>query len=301
MAANYTTVDLLNSIRRRGSIPTTTNSNNVNSTSNLLELATEEFHNTLLPIIMSTREEWYVWDDSQAITANQSDYRINPRAAGLVQRDLLIKEGSWQNSISPIPREDVSYTGTGQPESYYLEHNNVVLYPTPATTIGTLVMPIYLRPSELVETTACAQISAIDTDTGVVTVSSIPSAWTNADSFDLIRNSYPFEPHAINQTATTVSGTDVTFSSLPTNLAVGDWITLADETCLPQLPREFQSVLAQLVVVRALEAIGDREGSKQAYANSQGMLENALKLITPRVHGERKVVRSRNWGRNRFR
>ena len=298
--AVYTTSSLLSAVRRRGSIPTTTNSSNVNSTASLLELATEEFHNTLLPLIMSTREEWYVFADTQAITANKSNYRINSRAAGLVSRDLLLKKDSTQESLGPVQREFITDTSTGSPQGYYLEHNDVVLYPTPNTTTGTLVMPIYLRPSTLVATTACAVITAIDTGAGTVTVASIPSAWTTSDEFDFVNKKSPYEPHAIDQTSTLISGTTMTFSSLPSDLVVGDYVTLADETCLPQLPREFQSVLAQLVVVRALEALGDREGSKQAYANYQSLQESALKLITPRVHGERKVVIQRNWGRTRF-
>lgn len=287
---SWTTNDLLASIRRRGSIPTTTNSSNVNSTQSLLDLATEELHNSLLPMLMSTREEWYVNSQEQAIVANQAAYIIPTRASGVVLRDIKIRSDNSLRSLPPIAREHVDTTGTGSVDFYYIQHNKVILHRTPSVTQDTLVLDYFLRPSRLAATTACAQITDITDLT--VTVGAIPSIWTTGSKIDFISQYSPFAPHAIDQTIATLSGTVFTFAALPAGLVVGDWIALADYTPIPQIPQEFQSVLAQLVVVRALEALGDREGSKQAFANYQALRDNALMLITPRNQGERKTVGS---------
>lgn len=293
--AAYTTADFLDSVRARGALPTTTNANNVNSTAKLLVLATEELHIKLLPLIMSAREEFYVARKEYAVTANQSHYVIPTRASGVVLRDIQLIDGTSVQSLGPIDSEQICTTATGDVQGYYLEHNNVVLYPTPSSTSGTLRMRYFLRPSRLALVTACAQISAIDTGTNEVTVSTIPSTWAVGSIVDFVKATAPHANPAIDQTVTALSGTIVTFASLPTDLAVGDWIALAEYTPIPQLPYEFQPVLAQMTVVKALESIGDREGAKAARDDLDLIKNNALLLITPRVQGSVKKAVGRNW------
>lgn len=297
--ASYSTTDFLASVRMRGSIPTTTSTNNVNSAANLLIMATEELHIKLLPLIMSVREEFYVATKDHAVTENQANYGIPSRASGMVLRSVHLVDGTTVCELNPVDPEDVTTTATGTPEGYYLEHNNVVLYPTPNATSGTLRLRYFIRPSRLTTTTSCAQVSAINTGTNVVTVGSIPSSWGSGTIIDFVDADAPYACHAIDQTISNVSGTDITFSDLPANLAVGDWVALAEYSPIPQLPHEFLPVLSQMTVVRALEAIGDREGAMAANKvltePDVGMVASALKLITPRVHGAPKKVIRRSW------
>ncbi len=297
--ASYTTTEFLTSVRMRGSIPTTTNTNNVNNTTNLLAMATEELHIKLLPLIMSVREEFYVANKDHTVTASQAGYAIPSRASGMVLRDVLWIEGTTITALLPVDPETITTTATGTPDGYYLEHNNVVLYPTPSTTSGTLRLRYFMRPSRLAATTACAQVATIDSGTNTVTVSSIPSSWGTGTIVDFISANVPYSCHAIDQTISNVASTTITFSSLPTNLAVGDWIALAEYTPIPQIPHEFQPVLSQMTVVKALEAIGDREGAAKAEKAltdpENGMIASCLKLITPRVQGTPKKVIRRSW------
>jgi hypothetical protein len=293
--ASYTTTDFLASVRQRGALPTTTNSNNVNNTSNLLALATEELHIKLLPLIMSVREEFYVAKKAYSITANQAEYAIPSRASGVVLRDVQMIVGTSIFSLEPVDSEHITTTAVGDPVGYYLEHQNVVLYPTPGSTADTLRLRYFMRPSRLALTSACAQISAINTGTNTVTVSSVPSTWTTGTSVDFIKATPPYQNPAIDQSITGVSGSDITFASLPSDLAVGDWIALAEYTPIPQVPFEFQPVLAQMTVVKALEAIGDREGAAAAKDDLKTIQQAALMLVTPRVQGSNKKVIGRNW------
>jgi hypothetical protein len=269
-------------------------------------MATEELHIKLLPLILSVREDLYVAPPKDyAITANQSHYVIPTRASGTVLRDVQVVQDSRIYSLPAVDSDEITTTSTGEVEGYYLEHNDVVLYPTPAATTGTLRLRYFMRPSRLAATTACAQISAINTVTSTVTVSSIPSSWATNTVVDFIKAQAPYYNLAIDQTITGVSGTDITFSSLPTNLAVNDWLALAEYSPIPQVPHEFLPVLAQMTVAKALEAIGDREGARAAERvltgtgtePDTGMIASVLKLITPRVVGEPKKVIQRNWRR----
>lgn len=291
----YTTSDLLTSIHNRGNIPSTTNDTNVNSSNNLLNIATEQLHTKLYPIIQSTREEFYVTRKDFTITASQNEYVIPSRASGLVLRDVQLVTGTDVQSLGIIDSEYVTTTASGNVSGYYLEHNKIILYPTPASTTGTLRVRYYLRPSRLTITSNCGQISSIDTVTNQVVVSAIPSTWAAGTSLDFVQASAPYANLSIDQAATVVSGTTITFASLPSTLAVGDWIAPAEYSPIPQLPYEFHAILAQLTVCKVLEAMGDREGATLAFKDVQTDLENMLKLVTPRNQGERKKVINRNW------
>ena len=291
----YTTSDLLTSIHNRGNIPSTTNDTNVNSSNNLLNIATEQLHTKLYPIIQSTREEFYVTRKDFTITASQNEYVIPSRASGLVLRDVQLVTGTDVQPLGIIDSEYITTTSSGNVSGYYLEHNKIILYPTPASTTGTLRVRYYLRPSRLTITSNCGQISSIDTVTNQVVVSAIPSTWAAGTSLDFVQASAPYANLAIDQAATVVSGTTITFASLPSTLAVGDWLAPAEYSPIPQLPYEFHAILAQLTVCKVLEAMGDREGATLAFKDVQTDLENMLKLVTPRNQGERKKVINRNW------
>lgn len=293
--AQYTTTDFLSSVRMRGSIPTSTSTANVNNTTNLLALGTEELHIKLLPLLMSVREEFYVTTKDYTITGSQAAYILPPRASGMVVRDVQIIEGSSIYSLRPVDPDFITTTGTGSVEGYYFQHNNLILYPTPATTSGTLRVRYFSRPSRLAATSACAQISSIDTGTFTITVNAVPSSWVSGTILDFVKSAAPYYNPAVDQTVVSVTSTTITFSSLPSDLVVNDWVALAEYTPVPQIPHEFQPLLAQMTVVKALEAVGDREGAKAAKTDLDLIQANAIQLVTPRSHSDPRKVISRNW------
>jgi len=295
--SQYTTTDFLNSVRQRGSLPTTTNTNNVNSTTNLLNLATEELHIKLVPMLLSVREEFYVATKSYSITAAQANYSLPANAVGMIVRDIQIITGSEVKSLSPVDSEFITTTAAGDPIGFYLEHNNIVLYPTPVSTAGTLRVRYFQRPNRLATTAECAQISSINTATSTITVSSIPSTWATGVILDFIGASVPYRTIDNEYTTTSVSSTTIVFSALPLSLAVGDWLAPTGYSPIPQIPFEFQPLLAQMTVVKALESLGDSNGVKQASENLKMIEAAAIQLISPRVQGEAKRVVRRTWWR----
>ena len=224
----YTTTDFLASVRARGSIPTTTNSNNVNSTANLLILATEELHIKLFPLLLGVREEFYVTKTEYAITAGQAAYAIPYRAAGGSLRDIQIIQGSNIYSLSTIDSDYITTTVQGTVQGFYLENNNVILYPTPGATTGILRLRYFRRPGRLAATTSCAQVTAINTGTNQVTVASIPTAWATGTAIDFIQAIAPSVTLDVDYAISTVASTVITFAALPAGLAVNDWLAPAE-------------------------------------------------------------------------
>lgn len=283
----YTTTKLLNAIDRRAFVPT---GQTTFTQPERLQIADEVTETYIVPAIIAIREEFFIYLHDYTITANQAAYDVPDRSVGMQVRDVQYLSGE---NINPDFRrystEQITSTKTGNPDGFYFRNNQIILYPTPANTQDTLRVPFALHPSALVVSSEGATISAIDTDNNIVTVTTIPSTWTTGNQFDLIKGTGAHECRAIDQTSTLVSGSSITFSSLPSDLVVGDYMALAGESTLVQLPPGFRAVLAQLTAAEIRKAMG-LPGAEKAMEKGMDMLEAQQKLIAIRSEGEPEYI-----------
>jgi hypothetical protein len=183
--ASYNNDDLITAVLNRAQLPSSSSANNINSNANLLKLGTEEIYTKILPMILGIREEWYVASYNHTITAETANYAFPPRASGRILRDVQLINGSDVSSLSPVNPEEISTTDSGTPSGFYIEDDNLVLYPTPISTTGTLRLRYFRRPNRLAETSDCGQITAINTNTSTITVTATPSSWGAATLIDI--------------------------------------------------------------------------------------------------------------------
>jgi len=291
---SHTTAEFLSSVNRRSFAPT---GQTTFETADILEIGNEEIKSTILPEILSIREEYFVHYTDYAITANQAAYDIPARAVGMICREVHYLDSA--GSVSDLDRmepEDVDHTSLTEaiPRAFYLRNNQIMLHRTPSTTQGTLRVYFFLRPGDLIESSAGATITAIDTGTNVVTVGTIVSTWATGDIFDLISKQGGHEYRDFDLTSTTVSGSDITFSSLPSTLSVGDYVALQGQSQVIQLPPDYQPCLAQAVAAFILDNM-NLPGSEKAYARLSKMLNAAKDMISPRVQGAPRAVLPPDW------
>lgn len=294
----YTTTDLISAVKSLASIPT---SQSLFSTSDFLRFANRALSMKLVPLLQSVREEYYVTEKDYAVTAAQASYRIPSRAVGAKLRDVKIIDGDYEYSLPRLDPEGVTSSTQGQ-RGFYLKANHVVLVPTPTTTDGTYLRLSYTRrPGTLVATTDCAQITSIDTGNNQVVVSSVPSTFTTSVEVDLIEGKPGFDWLATDKAITGVSGTTISFASLPTGLAEGDWLALAGKSPVMQIPLELHPILEQAVAVTCLSAQGKRSDAKAMDDELSVLMKDALNVLTPRIDGEPKKIVGRATLLNHFR
>jgi len=290
--SSYTTTDLLNSIKRKSFLPA---GQSTFTDEELLAIADEQVMNTILPVLVNVREEFLVYHTDYDIVGGKNAYDIPPRAVGMSIREVAIVDGETiTTDIRRIEPEQVVSGSQGAPNSFFLKNNQVVLYPTPSTSAKTLRLYYFLRPSRHVESSDAAQVTSIDTGTNTITINATPSGWASGNSFDLIRQDGGQEPITTDHVSVSVAGNDLTFSSLPSTLRVGDYVALAGETPLVQLPAELRSVLAQAVAAEVLEA-QNQPGADKAQKTLAKMIDSVQTLLTPRVQGEPRVIINRTW------
>lgn len=89
------------------------------------------------------------------------------------------------------------------------------------------------------------------------------------------------------------------------NIKIGDYICLANESIIPQLPPEVHSALAERAASRVLMAIGDMQGYQVSQAKLAEMNKNQETLIGSRIEGSVTKVFNRysllRLGKSRFR
>lgn len=301
----YLTSDLVTAVKRRAAVPS---SQITFLGTDFYQLGDEEIRSKLIPLITKNIEEYYVQPYDYAITANQASYAIPTRAIATALRNVQIVQSDDEESRTELERIDPTdlystYSGnyrfTVRKNGFYLEGNNVIVYPTPTTTQNLLRLSYACRPNSLVDVSACGQVQSINTALNQITLVSVPGTFSTSTPLDFINALPGFSWAAQDQTPTSIVGNVLTFASaLPATLLVGDWICLSGQSCVMQVPVELQPLLTQYVVVRVLAAQGDEQALQAAIAELEKLETNALLLIQPRVQGKpRRVVKSRSINR----
>lgn len=299
MGAVKTSDQMINGVRRRAMIPT---DNATFSDTDFLEIMNEELLLNLVSTIMKVHEEFYVYPYRATVETDETEYTIPARAIGNKIRLAKLRDAAGQfvdlTRIKPEDSNRYIYNN----RAFYLQDNKIVFVNTPQS--GTVQMDIYLRPNQLVKAERGAVVSAIDTDTGVVTfASNVPSHFAANIKYDFVKKSAPCKILGFDVTATAQATTSLTFATtdIPDDLEVGDYVTIAEETIVPQMPVEMVPILEQLAAIYCLEAIGDTEAAQQAERKLQKMEYNVNTLIDNRTEGNPQKINNTNSLLRRYR
>jgi hypothetical protein len=292
----FTTTELIAQVKRLAHVPT---NQNTFQTADFLALGDHQIRTKLVPLIKSVRESYFSKDKTYTLTSGTATYQIPARAVGGAVKDVVLVDSQGNEFSLGLIQEDEApeykQSGTGTPQKFYFKGNDIVLVPTPGTNEGSLKLPYLQRPSRLIATSSARQITAINTGTNTLTVSSVPSTFTTSTPLDFIKADPGFDCLAIDQTPSSTTSTTLVFSSsLPSGLAVGDWIALAGETPVPQLPVEYHEILASLIAERIEKAQGDLDALRISMKENEGLAETSKGLISPRVEGEPKKIIARS-------
>lgn len=284
----YTTTEFIASVKRRAAIPT---SQSTYTEAGILAIGDEELRSDLLPLIMKSQEGYYDFDVDTSVNAT-GVYEIPTRAVGGKLVNAALIDGSQRVDLAyltedSLGRLDETYGSPG----FYIKRNQVYLVPADVG-LPTFRQTIILRPGQLVVTSAAAQITAIDTGTGTLTFTSgtIPATFTTALTYDFIQQNPHFDHIEIDKTSPSITSTTMVFSSLSARLAVGDWVAIAGQSPIVQVPVEIQPLLIQETVNTILRGQGDLEKLAAGEKKSERMEKSTTNLYTPRVEDEGKKL-----------
>lgn len=278
------TGELISAIKIKGSFPT---SNDLFSNSDFLVILNHQMKVEVVPIMMLLSEEFFLLSKDYSITSAGQSYKIPKRAIGAKLRDVQLLDLS--GSVTHPARLD-EVDRDVNPSGYYMSRNSVEL--SSDLTSGTLRLKYFARPNELVLTTACGQITSIDTVNKQVVVSSLPSTFTTGVAVDFIQNNNPYDLLQYDEIVVGVSGTTITMTnSLPTDLLVGDWVCISGQSPVPMIPEEMHPVLVQSALVACLSSKKDGYFEKEAQVLER-VKQDAIRMLDPRVENDSIKFRS---------
>lgn len=291
MSNAYTATALLASLKRRGLLPSTTSAF---SASDYLKFVDEEIQTFIVPLLLDVREEYLV--STEDITLDSSNSYFIPEraiAGGLRDASIVDSSGSVFQLARYEPDQLSAFTNSaGNASGFYVQGNSLVLVPPQAS--GTLRLSYFCRPNRIVATTEVAEVDSIVGNV-VTFVEEIPATFTTDAEYDFIKAKPGFDSLDIDCTASAI-GLDLdslTFSSTPpSDLAAGDFVCLAQESPIPQVPVELHALIAQRVAATVLSALGDDKADR-AYKVAEEMEQRARKVLSPRVQGTRRVIVNR--------
>ena len=326
--AAYDTLALVASVKRRASVPTT---QALISTQDILDIANEEMQGYVVPCLLAERSEYLVatvnyklpdtsgsYTDAGLLDAlldmplvgdplvadglffgNATDriaFRLPERAIGSKLRALQLIDTKGMPWVYPnigmdqIPSSNWGYWIAGNIVTMW--NNNLPL----AQTWYAARVSYYQRPNTLILPSACGVVRSYDFDAKTVTLSATPPAtFTTSATFDVVKAKPGFECLSSDQTVTLVAGSTLTFeNALPDNIAAGDYVCLATEAPVAQVPVEFHPLLQQATAVKVLQTISDYEALERATVLLGRMESDAKALVAQRVDGAPAQVINRS-------
>lgn len=295
MSSYMTSSSLIAAIKRKGNIPS---SQVTFQDEDFLALANEELQIGILPSVMQFHEEFLVYAVTVPIVANQASYNIPERAIGNKLRSIYYRDpGNNMREMVRILADDVAFFYNGISNSiftqYYLQNNSLILVNPFKQSTGTFLMAYYQRPNQLVVESRVAVVVSIDRNTGNIQLDKSPiddnriALFSTSTPLDLLEAGGGHKSLGIDVVPTGVNvGTKIItldLADIPAELKAGDFIALSGECVVPQIPDELHTVLAQRVVARCLEALGDQAGLKAANMKIQEMDIKMGNIIDNRV------------------
>ncbi len=292
MRPQYNTERLIDLIKLACAVPT---SQLTYTNADWANLGTRVLQTIVVPLIMKTREEYFVTFED-VLSPFDGVIPFPAQAVGSKLRNVCYV--SQQNPLIMInlPRIDldvvagVGFYNMATLAGFYIQGEDIVLYPnTSVPTNTTIRLYYYRRTLELAAPEEYGQVQSVDPNTKTIVLDTVPLEWAVGTELNAVQSQPNFLTSNESFEITAVSSPSIIVDDV-TGIAVGDYISLAGYSAVPQVPIEAMNYLAQCVAVVALEGLGDREGMKAANDVAEIMKESLLVMISQRVDGSVKKV-----------
>lgn len=292
MRPQYNVEELIKTIKRACAVPT---SQLTYTDADWAALSNDVLQTIVVPLIMSAREDYFVtFEDVQSPADGVIPF---PRdAAGEKLRNVCYVSQQNPLVLVNLPRIDldvvagVGFYNQWTLAGFYVRGNDICLYPNTSVPTNTLIrLYYYKRVLNLAEPTAYGRVVSVDALSNTILMDFVPYDWEAGTQINAIGSEPNFTVNNALMTISAVSSPSIIVDDV-TGVGVGDYLSLDGYSAIPQVPIEAHNYLAQLTAVKALEGLGDSDGMKRAFEDSELLKTNLLTMISQRVDGSVKKV-----------
>lgn len=316
MSRVYTTALLIQSAELRSGVPVI---QPLFKASEFLLLADKIMVDKVIPMIRARRKQHFLTSADQT-TTTATAYTIPSEAMdrGLHNVSMLDSQG-YEYALVPVDFDteigdvwgwwhNVTASNSSVRRAYYVRGDQLHLWP--ASVAGETLRLHYERlPNRLcrsgtytypdsTESPEAVQVVSVNTSTGAITctTSAVPSTITTSTPVCVVSATPGFPLKiALSSNPTAVTSSIVTLGSdiaavAAAGIVAGDWLCLAGDSPIVQLPIEAHSVLEQALACKLLEAISDSEGLLAAKDDLKFIIQNYEESFPLRVEQAPKKV-----------
>ena len=299
---------MIDSVRKRTMVPDDTS---IFTDSDILDIINEELDVQILEKLLTLHEE-HLTTHIDVPRNDEGIYEIPYRAIGNKIRDISLVNGSGQNAyvyelsqvgIGELPDYTYSKDSNSYLDRFYVEGTEIKLI-NPSRNYDTVRIYFYMRPSVLTKLDQAGIISSVTNDGTNVTIglSQVGKSFTNNVQYDIIGKRTPNKIKGFDLTPVSITtGTTGTIvfsmddvADFASDIKVGDYISIAEQTPVPNIPTELHPILAQASAIHILEALGDTEALNNAEKRMQKMTASVQTLIDDRVELAPKKIKPRH-------
>lgn len=139
---------------------------------------------------------------------------------------------------------------------------------------------------------------ALAADVLSVTSLNFPKHFNSSLLYDIVTHQSPnkIKVYDVKANSVNINTKAMTFrvADVSTELVVGNYITSAEETIVPNVPTEYHPLIAQMVAVHCMESMADEQQKKSAEQTMEKMKDDLLSIVQNRVEGAPKKIRNRH-------
>lgn len=298
MLPQYSTEQLIENIKRRCAVPT---SQLTYTDEDFCLLANDTLQDELVPLIMSTREEFFV-DTYDVQAPADGIIEIPEGAVGSKLRSVCYVQQQQPLILANLPRIDldvvagIGFVNNVSIAGFYIQNNSIHLYPNNSVPSNTPIrLYFYKRTLVLATPGDYGVIQSIDTNTNSIVLDHVPSEWEAGTELNSVSSVPNFAITSSLMTVSAVSSPTIIVDDV-TGVEVGDYVSLLGYSAIPQVMVEAHGYLAQLTAVLCLQGLGDRAAANEAQDKADKMKTGLLTVISQRVDGSVKKVINPNGG-----
>jgi len=299
---------MVDSVRKRTMVPEDTSTF---TDDDVLDIIDEELNMQVLDKLVALHGE-NLTIPVDVPKADDGEYTIPYRAIGNKLRDLSLISGTGvfeltQVSIGELPDYsygDSSYSGL---DKFYIQNNKIHII-NPSRSYDSIRIRYYLRPNYLTKLEKAGIIASapvVDDNAGTVTISlsTIGKNFNSTAKYDIIGHKSPnkiktFDICPVSYIKSGTTGTIVfskaDIADVIDDIIVGDYVTIAEETPVANIPTEMHPLLAQAAAINILESLGDTEALGNAEKRINKMTIAVQALIDDRVELAPKKIKPRH-------
>lgn len=274
--------------------------------------------------LKAAKQGWFGGDFDLPLTATVGEYDLPQQLSwGSIENAYLIDKttgrivselGNISSSQRPLHQPGNSGL-SGTPEAVYMREYTVVLTPAPdsnAVSAYSVTVAAYREPGQLCKTSEVARVTAVNSITQTLTITTRPSSWAT-DTYtsgtpyrvDIYNRNKPNALRMWNQLVTAPSSTALIFSPSITaaafaKIAVGDVVTMKDTTPYVDLPRSAVPFLRRMVQKTIVMAQTDPQALQAYLADEAAALAAFMKGMKNRHDGKGLKVSLYHAGASRF-